>query len=167
MKYLSSVVCLCFVVVIALVIASACLVCEHEDTWMVYSFAPYEGTEYSYVKEVCKECRANVYRPSLFKGTPTDQSYLELIRADSEILPGEYYTISAKVSVKFYNPSTSQRVSIRCKVESEDIIVGFSVEFREEFREQVKLIEEDDIITFRGRFYDTGCGFMDCELLNN
>jgi hypothetical protein len=50
-------------------------------------------------------------------------------------------------------------------VENENFIVGFNVEFREEFREQIKLTEEGAEITFRGRFYDVGCGFTDCELI--
>ena len=38
-------------------------------------------------------------------------------------------------------------------------------ETREEFKELVKLVEKGEEITFRGRFYDGGCGFTDCELI--
>ena len=49
--------------------------------------------------------------------------------------------------------------------EIEDFILFFNAEFREGYGEQVRLIQDGDTITFRGRFYDKGCGFTDCELI--
>ena len=43
--------------------------------------------------------------------------------------------------------------------------MSFNVEFREEFKELVRAVEEGGEITFHGRFYDKGCGFTDCELI--
>ena len=51
--------------------------------------------------------------------------------------------------------------------------MNFNVEFREEFREAVELIDDGKTITFRGKFYEGGgrfhdgvCGFTDCELIS-
>ena len=140
---------------------------EHEHG-KIFSFVFQGSTAKSSVRPWCKSGDCYNLGYTLFNGTPDDLSYLELIKeccnAD-EIVPGEYYTMSVKVSQKFYNPSFSQRISIDCRIESDDIVVDFNVEFREEFREQVKSIQEGDIITFRGRYYDEGCGFTDCELI--
>jgi hypothetical protein len=89
-----------------------------------------------------------------------DKSYLEAIKEHSdgnEILPGEYYTVTATVPMG---------LSGICEVENEDYIVRFHVAFNDEFIELVNSIDDDAEITFRGRFYDTGCGFTDCELLS-
>lgn len=168
MKFLTTVVAVCLLVVVGLVILGAVLQCDHEDTWVVYSFASEDSTASSYVKEVCKECSEGITRPSLFKGTPVDRPYLEVIRAHSdgnEIVPGEYYTVTAVVTLADY--SSVDEPSINCKVENEDYLVSFNVEFREEFAEAVSYnsLEEGVEITFRGRFYDVGCGFTDCELI--
>ena len=60
---------------------------------------------------------------------------------------------------------SSNTVWLNCKVENKEFTVCFNVEFRNEFKEAVRLVEEGETITFRGRFYDEGCGFTDCELL--
>ena len=141
--------------------------CENEHG-KIFSFQPKGSTAMSYVKPYCEDISHTYLGYSVFRGTPDDLSYLEVIQEHSDgdtIVPGEYYTMSAEVSLKFYNPSSSPKVGITCKVKSEKIIVSFHVEFKEEFREQVKLIQEGDIVTFRGRFYDEGCGFTDCELI--
>lgn len=122
------------------------------------------STATSYVKEFC-EHPGHFYLRSIFRGTPTDLSYLEVIRDHSdsdEILWGEYYTITATVAVADYD---FNRTRIRCEVQNDKRIVNFSVEFRGEFEEAVDPIKEGDTITFRGRFYDEGCGFTDCELI--
>lgn len=169
MKFIASVFFGCIVLVIVLLIVLTPKQCDHEDTRMFYSFASENSTASSYVKEICNECGESITRPGLFKGTLVDQSYLEVIREHSdgsEILVGEYYTVTAIVTLADY--SSVDKPSINCKVENEDYIVSFNAEFREEFAEAVyyESLEEGDTITFRGRFYDVGCGFTDCELVD-
>ena len=52
-----------------------------------------------------------------------------------------------------------------CKVEKDNIIAGFSVQFRDELEEEISLIKEGDEITFRGKLYEEGFGWTDCELV--
>lgn len=168
MKFIASIIFVCILAIIGLLVLGYAIRCEHEETMMVYSFASHDSTAYSDVREICKECNKNMTRPSLFKGTLVDRPYLDVIRAHSdgsEIVPGEYYTVTAIVTLADY--SSVDEPSINCKVENEDYIVSFNVEFREEFAQAVscEVLEEGDNITFRGRFYDEGCGFTDCELL--
>ena len=143
--------------------------CDHVDTWEVYSFQFENSTASNSVREVCKECHKNMARPALFKGTLVDKSYLEAVKEHSDaqdFVPGEYYTITAIVTQADYDSVDKPRIG--CKVENEDFLVGFSVEFREEFAEAVsyKSLEKGVEITFRGRLYDEGFGFTDCELLS-
>jgi hypothetical protein len=139
------------------------LKCEHE-MGKQFSFQPQKSTAASHVKPYCKNCN-NSFGYTMFRGTPDDLSYLEAVRAHSdrdEIVGGEYYTVTAVVTLGDYQVTETR---IRCKVESGNIIVGFSVKFREGFEESVALLEEGDEITFRGRLYDEGYGFTDCELI--
>lgn len=129
-----------------------------------FSFQSQGSTAMSYVRPYC-EHPGHVYITSSFRGTPNDLSYLDAIRAHSdsdEIVWGEYYTITATVVHADYD---IMRTRLRCKVESENIIVVFSVDFRGEFEELVDSLQEGDTVIFRGRFYDNGCGFTDCELI--
>ena len=122
------------------------------------------STAPSYVEEFC-EHPGHLYVGSIFRGTPTDLSYLDVIRDHSdseEILFGEYYTMTTTVALADYD---FNRTRINCRVQSNNTIVIFSVEFQEEFEDAVELIKEGDTVTFRGRFYDEGCGFTDCELI--
>ena len=138
--------------------------CEHKKMSTVFSFQFENSVATSYFKPYCKNCN-HYFGYTLFRGTPNDLSYLEAVRQyidESDIKSGEYYTMIATVSLADYDIN---RARIRCKVENEDIIVGFSVEFRGEFEEQVSLIREGDEITFSGRLYDEGFGWTDCELL--
>lgn len=137
--------------------------CEHEDLVKIYWFTaddtPWENSN---VCQYCKECGERA-KYSYFRGTLVDQSYLTAITEHSdsnEIIPGEYYTITAIV------PSGYNGVmKLKCRVENEKFIVDFSAKFREEFREQLQSIGSGREITFRGRFYDQGCGFTDAELI--
>lgn len=136
--------------------------CEHEDTRMLFVFHTEDGK--SYKRPCCKECYEQLKRTE-FRGTPEDTSYLSLIQEHSnstEMVGGEYYTVTAKVSLEDYEP---RKTRIRCRLENEEVIVVFLVDFRDEFEEAVGVIEEGDEITFRGRFYNQGCGFTDCELV--
>lgn len=140
---------------------------EHKHV-KIFAFSSHESTAYSSVRQWCKKGSCLNLMNTLFRGTPSDLSYLDVIEEHfgvGEMVGGEYYTVTAKISLKFYNASFSPRVYVNCRVENEDIIVEFNVEFREEFREQVALLEEGEEVTFRGRYYDEGCGFLDCELI--
>ena len=142
------------------------LKCEHDEV-LRYVFTEQGSTAYSSVCGFCNKCNSRLSTYSLFKGELVDKSYLEAIKEHSgskDILPGEYYTVTATVPLGFYG-YTSETVWLTCEVKNEDFIVRFHVEFRDEFKEQVRSIQEGQEITFRGRFYDTGVGFADCELI--
>lgn len=133
----------------------------------IFSFQFKGSTAMSSVRPYCESKEHFNLGYSLFRGTPSDTSYLDVIREHSdsdEIVWGEYYTITATVSTGDHD---FNRVRIDCKVQSDNVIVGFSVEFREEFGKDMKDVEVGDIVTFRGRFYDEGCGFTDCELIDH
>ena len=158
-----------WIVVIAMIVALLVVVsndqCEHEDMVEMYHFAAYDSTAYSDVRPYCGDCGTR-FEYQLFKGTLVDQSYLSAIveHSDgSEIVPGEYYTVTATVPMGFY---ATNGLWLNCKVENEDFVITFNVEFRDEFGRAVSRVEEGEEITFRGRFYDEGCGFTDCELIS-
>ena len=166
MKFLTSLVLFCIFLPILFLIVFTPEPCYHEETRTLFSFVSEDSFAYSYTRPICKECGKKL-RYTNFKGTPIDQSYLETITKHTdadEIVPGEYYTVSCPVTQVFSNYGET-RVWVNCKTENEDFIVSFTVEFREEFREQVASIEDGEEITFRGRFYDEGCGFTDAELI--
>jgi hypothetical protein len=131
-----------------------------------FSFQSHNSTAMSHIEPFCENCN-HYFGYTLFRGTPNDVSYLDVIKEHSdgsEIIGGEYYTITATVTLGDYE---IDKTKLRCKVAGESIIAVFSVEFREEFEEQVDLIVEGDEIVFRGRLYDEGFGFTDCKLINN
>lgn len=152
-------------------------ICKHEEIGKIFSFVGENKTSLSYIQPYCRGCDGTygegrygyyvrVTRP--FQGTPNDLSYLDAIREHSdggEMVGGEYYTMTATVSVEYYSVYGQEKISIRCKVEYEGTIVFFSVEFRDEYKDEIVLLEGGDEITFRGGFYDNGCGFTDCELI--
>ena len=168
MKLISTILSTFFTVILMVVIALVIFTppkCEHTQITKHFSFQFQGSTASSNVRQYCEECNSYVDNPSLFKGNPEDLSYLEVVKAHSdgdEIVGGEYYTMTAIVTLGDYD---TQKTRINCRVQSENIIVWFSVEFREEFEDAVTLLQEGDEITFRGRYYDTGCGFTDCELI--
>ena len=164
MKYTINVMLSCIVVVVLLLIIFTPTPCDREHG-KIFSFQAQGSTALSNVRPWCKSGKCSYLGYSLFQGTPTDTSYLDVIRKyidDDEIIGGEYYTVTAIVTCADYDFT---RTRISCKVQTDDIIVGFSVDFQEEFEEVVGLLKEGDEVTFRGRFYDEGCGFTDCELI--
>ena len=169
MKIITSTVGACLVVILlALIIFTPKNKCEHEEVATWYSFAAYNQVNDNSVTKVCKDCGDKATGWARFKGTPIDKSYLSAIQEHSdgrEIVPGEYYTVTATVPAGFYG-YLSPTVWLACRVENADYIVGFTVEFREEFKEAVESVGEGAEITFRGRFYDEGCGFTDAEVIN-
>ena len=163
MKFIINVALICISIPILFLILFTPEPCEHE-MGKIFAFQFQESTANSNITPFCKKCN-HYFGYSLFRGTPEDSSYLEVIKAhigEDEIIGGEYYTVTAIVTLADYN---ADKARISCKVQNEDVIVGFSVEFKGEFEDALNLIQEGDEITFRGRFYDTGCGFTDCELI--
>ena len=165
MRYIVTLVSLCVLVPILFLILFTPEPCEHEEMARMYVF-PASFSEQGSTRQFCRECD-EYFQYALFEGTLKDQSYLNAIKEHSdgdEIIPGEYYTVTATVHLGFYGHG-SKSLWLKCQVENEDFLVRFTVEFREEFRELVESAEADQEITFRGRFYDEGCGFTDCELI--
>ena len=158
----------CIVIVIVALVIFTPAPCDHEEVGTRYVFASYDEVQQSSVNEYCKECRDRTSYHSLFEGTPKDTSYLKAIQEHSdgsEILPEQYYTVTATAPLGYYG-SSNDKLKLVCQVENDDFIVRFSLEFREEFIAQIKSIEDGDIVIFRGRFYAEGCGFTDCELID-
>ena len=170
MRYISwiltvSSIFLVFVIVLTIVLTPP--KCDHEEVTR-YMFTSNDSTAHSSAARYCNKCNERLSAHSQFKGELVDKSYLRAIidHSDgSEIIPGEYYTVTVTVPLGFYGYA-SDTVELTCEVENADFIVRFAAEFREEFKAQVESIEKGQEITFRGRFYDTGCGFTDCELLS-
>ena len=164
MKFLTGLLLFCVFLPVVFLMVFTPEKCEHEDMGKIFSFQFAGSTAASRYEPYCKNCYED-FNNTRFRGTPDDLSYLDVIKEHSdgnEIVPGEYYIVTAIVTLGDYD---YQRTRVNCRVENEDIIVGFSVEFREGFEEIVKSIQKGDEITFRGRFYDEGCGFTDAELI--
>lgn len=138
----------------------------HDEMSMKFSFQPENSTAGDYMQPFCRIC--DYYLTSYpILDTSSDTSYLEAITEHSnasEIVPGEYYTITATVVLADYD---FYKTRIRCEVGNENVVVNFSVEFQQEFEEAVGLLEAGDEVTFYGRFYDEGCGFTDSVLVND
>lgn len=153
-----------FLVIVIAGIIGIMVQCDHVETVNCFSFQYENSTAWSYVQTRCKECSKNL-KTTLFRGSPSDNSYLSIIKTYSdagEIVGGQYYTITATVTLGDYDHPESR---LHCKVESDDITVYFSVEFKEEFEALISTIEEGDVITFYGEFYEEGCGFKNCDLI--
>lgn len=140
-------------------------VCYHEEKGKMFSFQFENSTAMSYIQPFCKNC-THYFGYSHFRDTPSDISYLGAVEEyilEDGIFGGRYCTMSATVALRDYDVT---RTRVRCQIQNDDIIVNFSVEFREEFDEAVSAMSEGDEITFRGRLYDKGFGWTDCELIN-
>lgn len=138
--------------------------CEHPESVKRYSFYSENNMSYDYMAVYCKECNEKL-RSETFADTPKDLSYLEVVRTlvgEDGPVAGEYYLVTATV-LSDYSQSGSPYV--RCKVENDSVSVFFNVDFKEEFGDAVREIKADDTITFYGRYYESGCGFADCELI--
>ena len=166
MKFIITVIASCLIAVLLSLIVFSPGKCENEDLFDIFHFQHQGSTALSYVEKHCENCNTDhgISRTT-FRGNPTNISYLETLIEHSdgeEIIGGEYYTITAIVTLPDFDLNKTR---IKCKVESANTIVLFSVEFKEGFEDSVGLLQEGDEITFRGRYYDVGCGFTDCELL--
>lgn len=169
MKLISTILSTFFAAIVVVILALIVFTpkCQHEERRLEYVLhSPDNVGNTGYIKKYCKECDyylGNTY----LHGKPTDSSYLDLIREHSdgdELVDGEYYTMTATVTLAYYYGST---ISISCKVGNEDIVVYFSVRFREEYADKVSysVLEQGDEITFRGKFDEMTCDWTDCELI--
>ena len=150
-------------IVIGLVFVLTPEKCEHEEV-VRYYFSTDDTVVQNSVCRYCTKCDERLTPYTLFQGELVDKSYLQTIveHSDgSEIIPGEYYTVTATVPLGYMD-----MLGLTCEVENEDYLVRFNAVFRSEFKEQMSLIEAGQEITFRGRFNDKGCSFTDCELLS-
>ena len=164
MKNIVATICLTLGIILAALLLFTPKKCDHEEVGKVYSFQPNYSMAASDMKSYCKSCNRYLGY-SAFRGTPKDQSYLEVVKehiTEGRLVPGGYCTVSATVSLGDYDTT---RTRIRCQIESEGVIVGFSVEFREGYERAVASLREGDQITFRGSLYTTGFGWSGCELI--
>lgn len=168
MRFISLVVTTTFVCIMLVVVAVIVFTpepCEHEDLVTWYSIAS-DDISYSTVRPYCRDC-GEAFQYKSFKGELVDKSYLSAIieHSDrSELVPGEYYTVTATAPLGF-TAYGSDVIALTCQAENEDFRLRFGVVFREEYKERVRAVKEGEEITFRGKFNDKGCGFSDCELL--
>lgn len=164
MRYMLTIISACFLSIVAMLIIFTPAKCEHEEMGKIFSFQYQKSTASSSVKPFCKNCN-NYFGYTNFRNTPADTSYLDVVKefTDSdEVIGGEYYTMTATLTVSDHDVDKTR---IRCEIESGDIIVNFSVQFRDEFEESVDLLQVGDEVTFSGKLYDEGFGWTDCELL--
>lgn len=170
MKFYVGLVLFCVFLPIIFLIAFTPEKCEHEETIERYAFDSVDSIVENSVTitHYCKKCDKRVGNHSEVNVESVGDSYLGVIVRHSdatEINPGEYYTITATAPFGFVGGMTD-KIWLHCDAETEDYIVRFVVDFNEEFRELVSSVNGGDIITFRGRFYDSGCGFSDAELID-
>lgn len=141
-------------------------ICKHENVRYVYSLRSSVTDGYrGYKKHYCKDCDVYCGMTYLHSGS-NDYAYLDVIREQidvDELVDGEYYTMTAIVTLANYGTNTR----ISCKVVNEDITVGFSVDFKEEFEDRIShsVLREGEEITFYGKFDGISCAWMDCELI--
>ena len=149
-----------------LIILSLSLVfkCEHTDRVKLFSFQSENSTAMHYVKTTCEDCNQR-FSSTVFRDIAPDDSYIGVLKEyteDKKFVSGEYDTIRAKVTLADYD---SPKTKIRCSVQQENIIVSFSVEFKNEFENAVSLLKEGDEITFYGKSSTTGLSWTNCELV--
>ena len=150
--------------IVLLLIVCAPDKCEHEVMGKSFSFQSQNSTATSFLRPFCADCDED-FGYEAFRGTPADTSYLDVVAVHSsadKIEHGNYYTMIAKVVQRDFYFNKSEIV---CKVQDGEIVVFFFAEFLDEYDRDVSLLQEGDIVTFQGRFYDEGCGFTDCELI--
>lgn len=142
--------------------------CDHNEKQRRFHFVAENSSAYSDMAVFCKVCGEQLTTYARFNGTPDDKSYLSAFSGhidSNEIIPGEYYTVTAAVTIDYYG-SRIEEPRLACKEENDDYEVFFSVGFKEEYRDLISSVKKGEEITFRGKFYTEGCGFSDCELIS-
>lgn len=163
MKYISNMILVIFIFFVIIFIFSYSIKCDHSETVKVFSFQNKNSTAMSDMKVYCKHCRANL-KIYGFYGIPNDSAYLDVMNNGFNFEDGEYYTLTATVTIGAY---ASLENSIRCSISKNDIVVNFNVTFIEEYREKVDLLKNGDEITFLGKCSTDGMYCVDCILLDN
>lgn len=142
--------------------------CDHNEKQRRFHFVAENSSANSDMAVFCKVCGEQLTTYAQFKGTPDDKSYLSAFSGyidSNEIIPGEYYTVTAAVRGEFYGIRIEEP-RLACQEENDDYEVLFSVGFKEEYRDLISSVKEGEEITFRGKFYTEGCGFSDCDLIS-
>lgn len=142
--------------------------CDHNGKQRRFHFVAENSSANSDMAVFCKVCGEQLTTYARFNGTPDDKSYLSAFSGyidSNEIIPGEYYTVTAAVTIDYYS-SGIEEPRLACKEENDDYEVLFSVGFKEEYRDLISPVKKGEEITFRGKFYTEGCGFSDCELIS-
>ena len=141
---------------------SAFPLCEHTEVVKSYSFQPRNSSAYNHMQTECKDCGQVLYR-NIFEDNPKDLSYLDVLNNGERFVDGEYYTIDATVQYNFFDHD----LKVKCVVEKDDVSVFFTVTFAEEYKEASGLLQEGDVITFRGKSAPEGrLYWTDCELIS-
>ena len=136
--------------------------CEHVETYIVYTFQPRVTATPNSYQVKCKECH-KVFYTERFHSNPENKSYLDAINNGEPFIEGEYYTITATV----YHTFSTVGVTARCSVDTDNVHVGFDVTFKDEYQEDVDSLNEDDVITFRGKAAPDGkLYWTDCDLIS-
>ena len=136
-------------------------VCEHSETVNRYSFQPRNSVAYNRMQKECKDCGQVLYR-NIFEDSPSDLSYLDVMNNGEHFVEGEYYTVEATVQYNFFDHD----LKVKCMVEKDDVSVFFTVTFAEEYKEASGLLQEGEVITFRGKASPEGrLYWTDCELI--
>ena len=160
-KFISSLIIMMIICIISILSLGLILKCDHDKIIEIYTFQPENSTALSYSKSICDDCRQRVHL-ALFSDTPSDERYIDVIEEhceDKTFVKGEYDTIKATVTALGYgNPKTK----ILCSVSQDDVIVYFSVKFKEEC---VSSLAKGDEITFYGKSALKGLSWTDCELI--
>lgn len=137
--------------------------CEHTETIKRFSFQPQTSRAMSYMQSECKECYEVLYTNG-FYDNPKDLSYLDVMNSGEHFVEGDYYTVEAKVVYNFF----ANDLKVKCEVERDGVCVGFTITFTEEYKEASGLLQEGEVITFRGKAAPEGrLYWTDCELITD
>lgn len=164
MKFLSSLFGGIILSIILLLLLGLALKCDHANIIKLYSFQSENSTAMSYVKTVCEDCDQG-FHTTLFRDNPTDEMYIDVMTyhiEDKTFVKGEYDTIKATIILRDYDAT---KTKIRCSVRQNDVMLIFSVKFKEEYEEDVSLLHEGDEVVFYGKSSLKGLSWTDCELI--
>ena len=140
--------------------------CKHEQKYLDYSFGE-EADSMNNVTLICSNCGHSFRIYNGLKGLPVDTSLLSAFDgciSPAEIEPGGYYTVTAVAPIDFSQLEDEPVLNLRVKNDGYE--VNFHARFKDEYFDLIQKNKKDEQITFYGRFFDTGCGFYDCELIN-
>lgn len=118
--------------------------CDHNEKQRRFHFVAENSSANSDMAVFCKVCGEQLTTYARFNGTPDDKSYLSAFSGyidSNEIIPGEYYTVTAAVTIDYYS-SGIEEPRLACKEENDDYEVLFSVGFKEEYRDLISSVKK-------------------------